>query len=125
MAAAPSAYKRATKHCYLGAEFIAGSHPMRPLTPAHPCEVIRQACLAPLNLTVTDAADAVGVTRKVLSDLLNGHSGVTPDMAIRLEQVFGDTADSWLRMQLQTDLEEVRARAPSIKVNRTFTHPTP
>ncbi len=88
--------------------------------PGHPGEVVREACLKPLGLTVTDAADALGVTRKGLSDLLNGHSGVSPDMAIRLEQVFGGTAETWLRMQMQHDLWEARQRASSIKVNRSF-----
>ena len=93
--------------------------------PAHPGEVIREACLKPLSLTVTAAAHALGVTRKALSDLLNGHSGVSPDMAIRLEQVFGSTADAWLRMQMQRDLWEARQRAGTIKVNKRFAEPAP
>jgi antitoxin HigA-1 len=60
--------------------------------------------LKPPGFTLTAAAEALGVTRKALSDLLNGHTGVSPDMAIRLEQVFGSTADTWLRLQLQRDL---------------------
>jgi addiction module HigA family antidote len=93
----------------------------------HPGEVVREACLRPLNLTVTAAAHALGVTRKALSDLLNGHSGVSPDMAIRLEQVFGSTADAWLRMQMQMqrDLWEARQRAGTIKVNKRFAEPAP
>lgn len=88
--------------------------------PAHPGEIVREECLKPLNLTVTDAAKALGVTRKALSDLLNGHSGVSPEMAIRLEKVFGSTADTWLRMQMQRDLWEARQRAGEIKVNKRF-----
>jgi addiction module HigA family antidote len=57
--------------------------------PAHPGEIVREECLKSLGLTVTAAADALGVTRKVLSDLLNGHAGVSTEMAIRLEKVFG------------------------------------
>jgi antitoxin HigA-1 len=72
--------------------------------PAHPGEIVREECLKPPGLTLTAAAEALGVTRKALSDLLNGHTGVSPDMAIRLEQVFGSTADTWLRLQLQRDL---------------------
>jgi addiction module HigA family antidote len=88
--------------------------------PAHPGEIVREECLKPLGLTVTAAAEALGVTRKALSDLLNGHSGVSPDMAIRLEKVFGGTADTWLRMQMQRELWEARQRAGTIKVNKRF-----
>ena len=93
--------------------------------PAHPGEIIRTACLTPLNLTVTAAAEALGITRKALSDLLNGHSGVSPDMAIRLEKVFGTTADSWLRLQLQRDLWQARQHADQIKVTKRFAMPMP
>jgi addiction module HigA family antidote len=93
--------------------------------PAHPGEIIRAACLTPLGLTVTAGAAALGVTRKALSDLLNGHSGVSPDMAIRLEKVFGSTADAWLRMQMQRDLWLARQRSDSIQVNRRFATPMP
>lgn len=86
--------------------------------PAHPGEVIREACLRPLGLTVTEAARGLGVTRKTLSDLLNGHSGVSPDMAIRLEKAGWGTADSWLNMQIKRDLWHARQRADKIKVKR-------
>jgi antitoxin HigA-1 len=89
--------------------------------PAHPGEVIRELCLRPLDLTVTEAAEALGVTRKAFSDLLNGHSGVSPEMAIRLEKVGWSTADHWLRMQLQRDLWVTRKRASKIKIRRRFT----
>ena len=92
--------------------------------PAHPGEIVRE-CLKPLGLTVTAAAEALGVTRKALSDLLNGHTGVSQDMAIRLEQVFGSTADTWLRMQMQRDLWEARQRAGKIKVNKRFVEARP
>src|SRR5580658_6873910 len=91
--------------------------------PAHPGEIIREDCLKPLGLTVTAAADALGVTRKTLSDLLNGHSGVSPEMAIRLEKVGWSTADHWLRIQLQRDLWEARQQADSIKVRKRLTEP--
>jgi antitoxin HigA-1 len=93
--------------------------------PAHRAEIVREECLKPLGLSVTAAAEALGVTRKALSDLLNGHSGVSPDMAIRLEKVFGSTADTWLRMQMQQDLWEARQRADNIKVNKRFATATP
>jgi len=88
--------------------------------PAHPGEIVREECLKPLGLSVTTAADALGVTRKALSDLLNGHTGVSPDMAIRLEKVFGSTADTWLGMQMQYDLWGARQRSDKIQVNRSF-----
>jgi len=88
--------------------------------PAHPGEIVREECLKPLGLSVTAAADALGVTRKALSDLLNGHTGVSPDMAIRLEKVFGSTADTWLGMQMQYDLWGARQRSDKIQVNRSF-----
>jgi len=86
--------------------------------PAHPGEVIREACLAPLGLSVTAAAKGLGVTRKALSELLNGHSGVSPEMAIRLEKAGWSTAETWLRMQMQHDLWHALQKAKSIKVAR-------
>lgn len=72
--------------------------------PPHPGEIIREFCIDPLNLSVTEAANALGVTRKTLSALLNGRSGISPEMAIRLSKVFGRTPEGWLRLQLQFDL---------------------
>jgi len=66
------------------------------------------------------ASVRLGVTRKALSELLNGHSGLSPDMAIRLEQVFGTTADAWLRMQMQRDLWPARQRNAQIRINRSY-----
>ena len=86
--------------------------------PAHPGEVIRDLCLEPLGLTVTAAAEGLGVTRKALSELLNGHAGVSPEMAIRLEKAFGSTAEHWLAMQTQYDLWQARKKASGLKVRR-------
>jgi len=72
--------------------------------PPHPGEVIRELCLEPLGLTVTDAAAALGVTRKTLSALLNGKAGISPEMAIRLSIAFNTSAESWLNQQMQFDL---------------------
>jgi addiction module HigA family antidote len=74
--------------------------------PPHPGEIIREFCIEPLNLTVTEAAHALGVTRKTLSALLNGRSGISPEMALRLSKVFGRTPEGWLRLQLQFDLSK-------------------
>jgi addiction module HigA family antidote len=77
---------------------------MRMHNPPHPGKIIREFCMEPLNVSVTEAADALGVTRKTLSALLNGRSGISPEMALRLSKVFGRTPEGWLRLQLQFDL---------------------
>ena len=77
---------------------------MRMYNPPHPGEIIREFCVEPLNLTVTGAAESLGITRKTLSTLLNGRAGVSPEMASRLSRVFGRTPEGWLRLQLQFDL---------------------
>ena len=77
---------------------------MRMHNPPHPGEIIRELCVEPLCLTVTDAAKALKVTRKTLSILLNGKAGISPEMALRLSKVFGRTPEGWMRLQLQYDL---------------------
>jgi addiction module HigA family antidote len=72
--------------------------------PPHPGELIKELCVEPLGLTVTKAAESLGVTRKTFSMLLNGKSGISPEMALRLSKVFGRTPEGWLRLQLQYDL---------------------
>jgi addiction module HigA family antidote len=72
--------------------------------PPHPGEIIRELCVEPLGLTVTEAAKALKVTRKTLSTLLNGRAGISPEMALRLYRVFGRTPEGWMRLQLQFDL---------------------
>jgi addiction module HigA family antidote len=86
--------------------------------PSHPGGIIREMCLEPLGLNVTDGALALGVTRATLSRLLNGHAGVSPEMAVRLAKAFGSTASFWLRLQMQYDLAEVEKQAARIKVRR-------
>ena len=93
--------------------------------PPHPGEIIRDQCLEPLALSVTDAAKGLGVTRKTLSELLNGHAGISPEMAIRLEKAFGSTAETWLRMQLEYDLWQAEQRAGDLKVTRFAASSTP
>jgi addiction module HigA family antidote len=93
--------------------------------PPHPGEIIRDQCLEPLGLSVTDAAKGLGVTRKALSELLNGHAGVSPEMAIRLEKAFGSTAETWLRMQLAYDLWQAEQRTGDLKVTRFRAPPSP
>ena len=86
--------------------------------PVHPGRIVRHDCLVPLGLTVTAAAKVLGVSRQALNNLLNGKSGVTPEMAIRLEKAFGGTADTWLRMQMNYDLARAMKRENKIKVAR-------
>ncbi len=77
---------------------------MRMHNPPHPGEIIRELCVEPLGVTVTEAAKALKVTRKTLSTLLNGRAGISPEMALRLYRVFGRTPEGWLRLQSQFDL---------------------
>jgi antitoxin HigA-1 len=77
---------------------------MRMHNPPHPGEVLRELCLDPLGVTVTQAAAALGVSRKTLSAILNGRAGISPEMAIRLSVAFDTTAESWLNQQVQYDL---------------------
>jgi addiction module HigA family antidote len=77
---------------------------MKMHNPPHPGEVLRALCLEPLNLTVTDAARSLDVSRKALSSILNGRTGISPEMAVRLSIAFNTSAESWLNQQLQYDL---------------------
>lgn len=86
--------------------------------PPHPGLSIRHDCLEPLDLSVTDAAQRLGVSRKQLSDVLNGHSGISPEMAIRLDKAFGGGADTWFRLQAAFDLAQAMKKADRIKVTR-------
>ena len=86
--------------------------------PIHPGRVVNHDCLEPLGLSVTDAAKVLGVTRQALNNVVNGKAGLSPEMAIRLEQAFGSTADTRLRMQAAYDLAEARKREAGIKVVR-------
>jgi addiction module HigA family antidote len=86
--------------------------------PPHPGRSIRNACLEPLGLSVTEGARVLGVSRPTLSSVINGKAGISPEMAIRLEKAFGGTADAWLRMQAAHDLAQARKREKEIKVRR-------
>ncbi|MCE2457878.1 MAG: HigA family addiction module antidote protein [Dehalococcoidia bacterium] len=86
--------------------------------PPHPGLSIRYDCLEPLGLSVTDAAAHLGVSRKQLSDVLNGHSGISAEMAIRLDKAFGGGASTWYQLQAAYDLAQVMKRADQIEVQR-------
>lgn len=86
--------------------------------PPHPGEILKKLCLEPLGLSVTEAAKALGVSRKTLSSILNGHTGVSPEMAIRLSIAFDTTPESWLNQQVQYDLRRVEQRIGELRVRR-------
>ena len=86
--------------------------------PPHPGGIVRHRCLEPLGLSVTRAAEGLGVTRQALSDLVNGHAGVSTEMAVRLSKAFGSSPETWLGMQMAYDLWQVRERAEQITVER-------
>ena len=91
---------------------------MKMHNPPHPGEVLQELCLKPLNVTVTEAARALGVSRKTLSSILNGRSGVSPEMAIRLSIAFNTSAESWLNQQLQYDLWRAERNRKRLRVAR-------
>jgi addiction module HigA family antidote len=86
--------------------------------PPHPGLSVRHDCLEPLGLSVTEAASKLGVSRKQLSDIVNGHAGISPEMAIRLDKAFGGGADTWLRLQAAYGLAQAMKRAGRIRVQR-------
>jgi addiction module HigA family antidote len=89
---------------------------MRMHNPPHPGEVIEALCLEPLGVTVTQAAEALGVSRKTLSAILNGRAGMTPEMTVRLSIAFDTSAESWLNQQTQYDLWHVEQRRKELRV---------
>jgi addiction module HigA family antidote len=92
--------------------------PIKMHNPPHPGEILRELCLDPLGLTVTQAAAALGVSRKTLSGILNGRSGISAEMAIRLSIAFNTTAESWLLQQLQYDLAQVEPKRRLLLVKK-------
>jgi antitoxin HigA-1 len=97
---------------------------MEMFNPPHPGEIIREDCLAPLGLSVTEATKGLDVSHGHLSDLLNGHSGISAEMALRLERAGWGTAESWLRNQLSYDLWQAKQRSDVSNV-RKFGTPEP
>ena len=86
--------------------------------PPHPGGVVRRQCLDSLDLSVTEAAAGLGVTRQALSDLVNEKAGISVEMAIRLSKAFGSSPETWLGMQMAYDLWQMRARTQEIEVRR-------
>ena len=86
--------------------------------PPHPGESVRFDCLEPLGLSVTEGAKVLGVTRQALNNLVNGKSGISPEMAIRLDKAFGGNASVWLGIQMDYDLAQTMKNERAIKVKR-------
>jgi addiction module HigA family antidote len=86
--------------------------------PPHPGEILRELCLEPLGVSVTDAASALGVSRKTLSSILNGRAGISPEMAVRLSIAFGTSAESWLNQQVHFDLWQAEQRRRQLRVRK-------
>ena len=91
--------------------------------PPHPGGIVRWQCLEPLGLTVTRAAEGLGVTRQALSELVNERTGISVEMAIRLSKAFGSTPETWLGMQMAYDLWQARGRARSAGQSTRSTPP--
>jgi antitoxin HigA-1 len=72
--------------------------------PTHPGAILKEDYLSPLDMTITDMAGKLGVSRKTLSKILNENGAITPDMALRLSRAFGTTPDLWLNLQKNYDL---------------------
>lgn len=86
--------------------------------PPHPGLSARKDCLDPMRLTVTEASKLLGVSPKQLSDIVNCHAGISPEMAIRLDKAFGGGAETWLRLQAAYDLAQAMKKEGQIKVER-------
>ena len=91
---------------------------MKMHNPPHPGEVLRELCLKPLGLTITEAAHALGVSRKTLSSILNGRAGISAEMSVRLSIAFNTTAESWLNQQVQYDLWRAERSRKKLRVAR-------
>jgi addiction module HigA family antidote len=84
--------------------------------PPHPGEIIKELCLEPLELSVTAAAEALGVSRKTLSSIVNGKAGISPEMAVRLSIAFKTSSESWMNQQAQYDLWQAEVRRSEFNV---------
>src|SRR5436305_14077852 len=91
---------------------------MKMHNPPHPGQVLKTLCLEPLNLTVTEAARSLGISRKTLSSILNARAGISPEMAVRLSIAFNTSAESWLNQQLQFDLWHAEKGRKRLHVTR-------
>jgi antitoxin HigA-1 len=90
-------------------------------SPPHPGEILRELCLEPLGVTVTETAEALGVSRKTISAILNGRAGVSPEMAARLSIAFDISPASWIKQQTQYDLWIAQRNRKKLKVRNLST----
>lgn len=86
--------------------------------PPHPGLSVKHDCLEPLGLSIAEAARRLGVSRRCLSNLVNGQAGISPEMAIRLDKAFGGGAETWYRLQAAWDMAQAMEHAGKIKVQR-------
>ena len=86
--------------------------------PPHPGEIIKELCLEPLGVSITEASEALGVSRKTLSSIINGKAGISPEMAVRLSIAFNTSSESWLNQQTQYDLWEAERHRKELRVKR-------
>jgi addiction module HigA family antidote len=86
--------------------------------PPHPGEILKELCLEPLGISVTEAAKALGVSRKTLSSIINGKAGISPEMAVRLSIAFNTSSESWLNQQTQYDLWQAEQHRKTLRVKR-------
>lgn len=93
---------------------------MKMHNPPYPGEVLRELCIEPLNLSITEIAEALGTSHEVLSSVLNGRASISPEMAIRLSKAFGTSAESWLNQQMQYDLWQAEKIVGDVKVKRLY-----
>lgn len=91
---------------------------MKMHNPPHPGEILKELCLEPMDLSVTRAAEALGISRKTLSAILNGRAGISPEMAVRLSLAFGTSSESWLNQQTQYDLWKAEKKRKQLNVER-------
>lgn len=96
---------------------------MNVIEPQHPGKAVRADCLGRHNLTVFQAAKLLGVTRQALNNLVNGHCGISPEMAVRLATVFGGEPEAWLLRQMEYDLAHAKERLANVDIAALAAHP--
>lgn len=86
--------------------------------PPHPGEIIKTLCLEPLGLTIAEAAKGLGVSCEILSDIINGQAGISPEMAVRLSIAFNTSSESWINQQAQYDLWQAEQHRHELQVTQ-------